>query len=220
MINKNRFHFIAGVFLLITLLFAGNVLSAPIKKISKTNAPPDTGSIAKIARAIDGDTFVLTNGMHIRGIGIDTPEENEPFYKEAKAYAESTLVGKEVKLEFDKETEDNYGRKLVYIFDGTFFFNESIIRAGLGRLYRFKGHDKYISKLINAQNDARKNKIGIWSLPAPKKEEFYISIRDSYRFHRPLCPAIKQANLAKALHFKTRDEALDKGLSPCRQCRP
>jgi methylphosphotriester-DNA--protein-cysteine methyltransferase len=35
-----------------------------------------------------------------------------------------------------------------------------------------------------------------------------------------LCPSAKNVNPRKARKYKSRDAALDDGLSPCRQCRP
>lgn len=38
---------------------------------------------AKVKRVVDGDTVVLANGSVVRYVGITTPENNEPFEKEA-----------------------------------------------------------------------------------------------------------------------------------------
>jgi micrococcal nuclease len=39
----------------------------------------------KVKRVIDGDTIELENGQKVRYIGIDTPERNECFNKQATA---------------------------------------------------------------------------------------------------------------------------------------
>ena len=76
----------------------------------------------------DGDTIVLDDGRHVRYIGINAPEiahdnhKAEPFGYEAKKYNQSLLRSQKVRLEFDKEKHDRYGRLLAYIFlsDGIF----------------------------------------------------------------------------------------------------
>jgi micrococcal nuclease len=185
--------------------------------ISDTLRLSDSPGVQKI---IDGDTFILSDGRHIRLLSIDTPEEGEPFYSEAKAFADSILYGKAVRLEIDRVSEDKYGRVLAYAYVDSLFYNELIIRVGLAHVYLFKKNERYSRRLISAQNDARNAKRGIWSLPAPEKEDYYLAAANSFRFHRPLCPAIKNINLKKARRFKNRDSALDQGLSPCRNCRP
>jgi micrococcal nuclease len=175
---------------------------------------------ATVIRVIDGDTYVLSGDKRVRMMGIDTPEKGEPFANAATEFADSALLGKTVQLEIGKEPQDKYGRILAYVFLGKTLINEVIIRRGFARVYIFSGKERYNGRLISAQNQARKEKIGVWSLPAPEPEAYYIAPGGSYRFHRPLCPLIKNINAKKARKFKSRGEALDEGLSPCRECRP
>ena len=89
----------------------------------------------------DGDTVVLSDGRHVRYIGINAPEiahdnqKAEAFGYEAKQYNQSLVRSKKVRLEFDKEKYDRYGRLLAYIFllDGT-FINETPRRKRTGYL--------------------------------------------------------------------------------------
>ncbi len=168
----------------------------------------------------DGDTFLLSDGDQVRLIGIDTPEEGQPFFKRAKAFAESTLLGEEVYIEFDTEPLDRYGRRLVYLFVDSIFYNQLVIDSGFALVYLFEKNRRMTEQLVLAQRKARLSKAGIWSLPEPIPEDYYISPFGSFRFHRPLCPNIKSTDLSRARRFKTRDEPLDIGLSPCRTCQP
>lgn len=82
----------------------------------------------KCTRAVDGDTIVLNNGERVRLIGVDTPETKHPrkpveyFGKEATAFTKRMVEGKEVRLEYDWQRKDKYGRTLAYVYlmDGTF----------------------------------------------------------------------------------------------------
>ena len=180
----------------------------------------DQDQSAIVARVLDGDTFVLTDGRHLRLIGVDTPERGEPLADMAREFADSVLTGKPVKIENDKMRLDRYDRILGYVFIDAVFFNELLIRRGLARVYLFKENRRYSKRLIEAQKDARRQVIGIWSLPKPVDEPYYVSAGGSYRFHRPLCTLIRNINLRKAKKYINRDSALDQGLSPCRGCRP
>ena len=79
-------------------------------------------------RVVDGDTIILSNGEKVRLIGVDTPETVRPntpveyYGKEASAFTKKMVEGKDVKLEYDWQQRDKYGRLLAYVYlmDGTF----------------------------------------------------------------------------------------------------
>lgn len=174
----------------------------------------------RVVEIIDGDTFLLSDGDQVRLIGIDTPEEGQPFFERAKAFAESTLLGKEVEIKYDREPLDRYGRLLVYLFVDSILYNQLAIDSGFASVYLFEKNQMLARQLISAQRKARSSKVGIWFLPEPIPEDYYVSPAGSFRFHRPLCPNIKSTDLSHARRFETRGEALDIGLSPCRTCQP
>ena len=130
----------------------------------------------KVKKVIDGDTVLLENGKLLRYIGIDTPEirtktkdgtwrYNPSFWAlKAKQFNAWLVEGKKVKVEFDIQKTDKYGRLLGYVFlkDGR-FVNELLLREGLGILYTFPPNIKYIDTLILAQKWARQNKKGLWN---------------------------------------------------------
>lgn len=91
---------------------------------------------ATIKRVTDGNTLVLSNDERVRLIGIDAPESrpNPRVKKQAgmEGKDEKTIIqmgkestklvktlvkpGDEVKLEFDVEKRDRYGRLLAYVY--------------------------------------------------------------------------------------------------------
>jgi micrococcal nuclease len=93
-------------------------------------------------RVVDGDTIVLSNSEKVRLIGVDTPETVRPntpveyFGKEASAITKKMVEGKPVRLEYDWQQRDKYGRLLacVYLIDGT-FINAEIIKQRYGHAY-------------------------------------------------------------------------------------
>ena len=93
-------------------------------------------------RVVDGDTIVLSNSEKVRLIGVDTPETVRPntpveyFGKEASAFTKKMVEGKPVRLEYDWQQRDKYGRLLAYVYliDGT-FINAEIIKQSYGHAY-------------------------------------------------------------------------------------
>jgi micrococcal nuclease len=121
------------------------------------------------ARVIDGDTIVLSNGEKVRLIGVDTPETKHPqkpveyYGKEATAFTKKMVGGKVVKLKYDVQDRDKYGRLLAYVYlvDGT-FLNAEIIKQGYGHAYtRFPF--KYMDEFRQYEKEAREAKRGLWA---------------------------------------------------------
>ena len=137
-----------------------------------------------VTRVIDGDTIELGNRERVRFIGIDTPEARYnrklerdarrtgkdyetiiAMGKKATQFTKSLVQGKRVKLEFDVERRDRYGRLLAYVYlpDGK-MLNAEILKEGYGQLYTFPPNLKYVDMFIKLQREARENNRGLWEL--------------------------------------------------------
>ncbi|MGB2982217.1 MAG: thermonuclease family protein [Candidatus Zixiibacteriota bacterium] len=174
-----------------------------------------------VEEVTDGDTIVLENGEVVRYIGIDTPERDDPFYEEATEANQEMLERGRITLEYDQDRRDRYGRLLAYVWVDTLLLNAELIRKGLASVYLFSPNLKYRERFISLQREARQKSVGIWSIPV-EPEAHYVSSRRSQRFvfHRPDCRSAKRIKGENLMRFETRDEALDSGYSPCRNCRP
>jgi len=174
----------------------------------------------RLEKVNDGDTIILSNGERVRYIGIDTPEESDPFFWEATKANKEMLSGKQISLEYDIETKDDRERTLAYVWVDSLFVNAELIKKGLAWVYTHPPNLKYRDYLCSLQTQARKAKIGIWSLPVPEREEYYLGNKRSLRFHHPSCKYALQMADRNKIVFKTREEALDSCHSPCRSCEP
>jgi micrococcal nuclease len=104
----------------------------------------------------------------IRMLGVDTPETVHPsrpverFGKEASEFTKASLLDREVRLCFDWDLRDRYGRLLAYIFTGPGeCFNARIIREGYAHAYisyTFQFMDEF--KALEA--DSRRTRKGLW----------------------------------------------------------
>lgn len=130
---------------------------------------------AVITDVVDGDTIkVYFDGKEetVRLLLIDTPETVkpntpvQPFGEEASDYMRRRLIKDTVvELEFGIEVRDKYNRLLAYVFKDGDFINEELVKEGLARVaYVYEPNTKYLDVLKQAENEAQKKKIGIWSI--------------------------------------------------------
>ena len=173
----------------------------------------------KVKEVIDGDTIVLESGEHFRYVGIDTPEKDQPFYLEAKELNQKLVESKEIRIEFDLQRKDKYGRTLAYVYVGETFVNAELVRNGLANLYTVPPNVKHTEYFLKLQSEAKEKKLGIWS-EDKKPEKNYLARKGSKRFHRPSCTVILSAPQKDLIIFQTKDQALKQGYSPCKICQP
>ncbi len=117
-----------------------------------------------VRRVIDGDTIVISGNEHVRYVGIDAPEKNEPFYEEAAARNRELLSGKMVKVVVcAEEPRDRPGRLLGFVYSGGVFVNEALVREGLARKLTIPpcGADR-AGEFGKAEAAAREKGLGIW----------------------------------------------------------
>ena len=132
-------------------------------------AVPDTPALpttATVSRIVDGDTFELNTDQSVRLYGISCPDYNEPFYKEAADFTEQFIEGQTITLEYESGYEsDKFDRLLVYdTVDGQ-NLNIELARAGLAKVVIYEKRRKliYQDELLEAQEYAKENNLGIWS---------------------------------------------------------
>ena len=137
-----------------------------------------------VRRVVDGDTLVLESSERLRLIGIDAPEMHisHKLYRQAQRsktdiqtimamgrsayeFTRNLVEGKRVRLEFDVEKYDRYGRLLCYVYlnDGT-FVNDKIIQQGYASLLTMPPNVKYVDLFRASYHEARKNNRGLWEV--------------------------------------------------------
>jgi endonuclease YncB( thermonuclease family) len=171
----------------------------------------------QVVRVVDGDTVRLDDGEAVRLLGIDTPERHEPLYVEASKRLAALVDRRSVALEFDHTRRDHYKRLLAHLWVGDTLVNEVMVASGLARVYMWPPDTLHRQRLVAAQRAARKAGLGIWSLPQPRAEPYYVFRPDRMRFHRPGCPSLRGRTTPRT---EDRDSLLDLGFSACRTCRP
>lgn len=132
-------------------------------------APQPEGDWRTVVRVVDGDTLLLDGNERVRLIGVDTPETVdrrrpvEYYGKEASAFLRRMAEGKRVRLAYDQQRKDGYGRTLAYVHlaDGT-LLNGEIIRQGYGHAYT-RYPFRYADEFRAYEREAREQRRGLWA---------------------------------------------------------
>ncbi|HEY8575294.1 MAG TPA: thermonuclease family protein [Devosia sp.] len=130
-----------------------------------------------VTSVTDGDTVILDDGRVVRMIGTQAPKlpldrpdfPTWPLAPEAKAALEALALQKPVRLGFGGEEMDRYGRVLAHVFvatpEGEIWAQQSMVAAGMARVYSFPDNRSCLDLLFAAEGRARLAGLGIWRDP-------------------------------------------------------
>jgi micrococcal nuclease len=127
---------------------------------------------AYVTRAVDGDTIeVRLDGRleDVRYIGVDTPETVKPdtpvqcFGPRAHRFNAALVTHRRVRLEFDAEQRDVYGRLLAYVHLGRRFVEAELVRRGLARTLTIPPNDRFAGRFKRLEMAAARSGWGLWS---------------------------------------------------------
>ena len=189
---------------------------------------------ARVNNVIDGDTidvvFEDNSTSRVRLIGVDTPELSSTNSviisqaKKAKQFTYEQLFNANVELEYDIEKTDKYGRLLAYVWINNSLFNNMLVKNGYAYISTYPPNIKYVDTFTSSQSYAQEKCLGLWYTSNNSSQEtkiyYYISAGGSDKFHSMSCEWADMINRDFANFYTTRDEAISKGLRPCRVCNP
>lgn len=135
---------------------------------------PATDTVT-ITYVVDGDTFYgisSQRGIKIkyRPIGINTPEmprygrQGQPFAQEATDYMKTLIKeGDKVRVTYDVQTIDKYGRDLVYAYTMSgLLINAELVRAGWAQVTTYPPNVTHVDTFLKLQREAREEGRGVW----------------------------------------------------------
>ena len=137
---------------------------------------PKAGELTEegiVTAVYDGDTIKVMLGgdreVVVRLIGINSPELEDSrdevrFYAlMAKRFVFYHLYKKRVKLLYDWEKTDKYGRSLAYVLLEGRLLNEFILRKGFASVFlKYPFREDYRQRFIQAQEEAKEEEEGLW----------------------------------------------------------
>jgi micrococcal nuclease len=133
-------------------------------------SPPDELT-AHAVRVVDGDTITVDiEGAEerVRYIGVDTPESVKPaepvecFAKQAARFNARLVEGERVRLVFDAERRDRYGRLLAYVHAGGDFVNAVLLRRGYATTLTIAPNDSFADRFNRLERRAANAGRGLW----------------------------------------------------------
>jgi micrococcal nuclease len=154
-------------------LLAFSLLIVAACSASGDRAPPGSASgTVPVTRVTDGDTIHVTYQGHderVRLIGVDTPEvpwyggKEECYGVKAGLYARRRLSGRSVRLVFDVNRRDRYGRLLAYVYLGPELFNLTLVRLGYATADPVPPDIRMAATFASAEGQAHLAGRGLWS---------------------------------------------------------
>ena len=122
----------------------------------------------KVEWVTDGDSINVARegkSVRVRLFGIDCPEMDQKYGKEAKEVARELAFGKVVSIE--SKGKDRYGRTIgrVKLPSGKSLSRE-LIRAGA--CWWYKRYAKSEVEFKDLEEEARREKLGLWADPKPE----------------------------------------------------
>ena len=113
----------------------------------------------RVKRIVDGDTVHLRDGTKVRLHGIDTPERDQPYGKQATRNLDK-LIGRTVFV-VEKDT-DRYGRLVgvIYTPEGV---NVNLEMVCNGSAWWYSRYAKGNRAMAGCQREAKEARLGLWA---------------------------------------------------------
>lgn len=195
------------------------------------DALPSGVQEATIDHVYDGDTLTIReqNRARVRLLGIDAPElkEKEPYAKEAADYVKKACpAGSKVWLRVSpSEKKDRHNRLLAFVFianpvagkPGYVCINIALLQQGLASFYEPSGSVEHKDQMLKAEHVAMAARLNIWKKVNFQKQVY--TTPNGIAFHNSDCLAIQKVK-PQNLRKQSMGDALQKGYSPCRECKP
>ncbi|HMN45378.1 MAG TPA: thermonuclease family protein [Povalibacter sp.] len=147
--------------------------SRPARDATKPPHPGDEGVFyGPVTDAIDGDSLkakIQGVVMEFRLAGIDAPESDQPYGKQAAAELRALVKGRQITVVF--EDVDRYGRVVGDVWVDSLFINRELVARGAAWFYPQFARD---DALFQAEEAARDAKRGLWALSADERVEPWV----------------------------------------------
>jgi micrococcal nuclease len=148
-------------------------LSAPACRggLQSDSADGADDSAVPVTTIADGDTIhVLIDGRRerVRLIGLDAPEIAHPdiaaecYGRASTEFTQRSLEGRSVRIEFDAQRRDRFGRLLAYVFHRGELFNETLVAGGFAIERPYPPNLAHQEELQRAETQARQDRRGLW----------------------------------------------------------
>lgn len=194
-----------------------------LSKYSDTDCKAEaTGLCSKVS---DGDTITVEGVGKVRLVGVNTPEKGVAGADASAYFVKKLCLNREVSLDIDDSKHtDKYGRTLaVVIVDGK-NLNEMLLKEGLAEImymppsefypYNWAGDNTHVAGDSSTSTDSSSGDASSGAAGT------YIGNANSHKFHVPSCKSVGKMSEKNKVTFSSRDEAINQGYTPCKNCKP
>jgi len=154
---------IPGVFLCLCIIWL------PVSVLADCGVA--AGELLKVAYVTDGDTLKLQDGRSVRVLGINAPEithgkkAGQPLGRESRLQAQAFIAAanSEIRLGFERETQDHYGRLLAHVYDNRGrSLGAAQVRSGMAMQIAVPPNSAQMDCLLRVEKEARQKTLGMW----------------------------------------------------------
>lgn len=117
-----------------------------------------------VIKVLDGDSIIVRDDKkhhEVRLWGIDSPEYDQPYGKNARKQSTKLLKGKKVSVTVI--TKDNYGRLVGVVYAGNTNINEILVTQGSAWVYTKYCKESICRQWKKMERSARNSKAGLWA---------------------------------------------------------
>lgn len=148
----------------VVLFIAALALTGCLPEADEDACGPRRGVVRQV---IDGDTIELESGERVRYLLVDTPESTtqvECFGAEAAAFNRALVEGREVRLTYDAECADHYGRLLAYVEVEGESVNQALVAQGYACVLQIPPNGVELAPLyLELETHAVDERRGLWA---------------------------------------------------------
>ena len=156
----------AGVGLLtfIAYGFVTDYLGYRFSRVEASDAAIPADAVEhRVTRIVDGDTLYTKDGTKIRLHGIDTPERDQPYGKQATGALDGLI---KAKVLVEEKDTDRYGR-LVGVFYTAEGLNVNLEMVCSGNAWWYERYARNNRAMANCQDEAKEARLGLWEDDSP-----------------------------------------------------
>jgi endonuclease YncB( thermonuclease family) len=123
---------------------------------------------ATVRKIIDGDSLVVAVGqdkVEVRLYGVDCPEFDQPYSRDAKKFAGERVLRKKVAIK--PMYYDSYGRLVAIVIRDDHVLNKELVQAGLAWVSPRYCKKSFCSSWQASESTARNERRGLWQDERP-----------------------------------------------------
>jgi micrococcal nuclease len=119
-----------------------------------------------VTEVLDGDSIVVSLGSRseeVKLLGVDAPEHDECFFKQAFTFTKKRLDGKQVALRFDRSHHQSDGTRLfAYVHVERRPVNIDLVQRGYARERSYGPAYQMRDSFLDVQTEAWRDRRGLW----------------------------------------------------------